>query len=82
MDESIDLNINNYTQDDLISLIGLSTEEDREVTYDDIVNASEPLIKRFMAENNYDLSSFFQQVQLKLLEDIDGDNSNDDLLRQ
>lgn len=82
MDESIDLNINNYTQDDLISLIGLSTEEDREVTYDDIVNASEPLIKRFMAENNYDLSSFFQQVQLKLLEDIDGDNSNDDLLKQ
>ena len=46
------------------------------LTYNDIVNASNPLINRFTSEDNYDLANFFQQVQNKLLSDIDGNDSN------
>ena len=79
MDDSMDLNINNYTQDDLIALVGLTNEDNNEeddpITYDDIINATDPLINRFTSEDNYDLANFFQQVQSKLLEDIDYDEN-------
>ena len=76
---SMDLNVQNYSEDDLLALLNLSSENTHDIdnlTYSDIVNASNPLINRFTSEDNYDLASFFQQVQNKLLSDIDGDDSN------
>ena len=67
----IDLNIDNYSQEDLLSLLNLSERE--QVTYDDIIEATTPLINRYTREDNYDLANFFQQAQNQLLEDIDYD---------
>ena len=67
----IDLNIDNYSQEDLLSLLNLSERE--QVTYDDIIEATTPLINRYTHEDNYDLANFFQQTQNQLLEDIDYD---------
>jgi hypothetical protein len=69
MDVDIDLNIDNYNQEDLLSLLDMSDVEN--ITYDDIINATTPLINRYTTDDNYDLANFFQQVQNKLLEDID-----------
>ena len=71
----MDLNVENYSQDDLLALLNLSSDNTHDIdnlSYNDIVNASNPLINRFTSEDNYDLASFFQQVQNKLLSDIDG----------
>jgi len=76
MSNSIDLNINNYTQEDLLELFDLSDNDD--VSYDDIMNASNPLINRYTSEDNYDYANFFQQAQNKLLEDLDYQSDNDD----
>ena len=72
--DDIDMNVDNYSQDDLLSLLSLN--DDAEVTYDDIVDATKPLIQRYRREDNYDLANFFQQVQTKLLEDIDYDDTD------
>ena len=60
MDDTTDLNINDYTQEDLLSLLDLSDTEN--VTYQDIINASSPLINRYTTEDKYDLANFFQQL--------------------
>ena len=76
---SMDLNVQNYSEDDLLALLNLSSANTNDIdnlTYNDIVKASNPLINRFTSEDNYDLANFFQQVQNKLLSDIDGDDSN------
>lgn len=76
---SMDLNVQNYSEDDLLALLNLSSDNTPDIdnlTYNDIVNASNPLINRFTSEDNYDLANFFQQVQNKLLSDIDGNDSN------
>jgi hypothetical protein len=73
--QKIDLNVDNYTQDDLLSILDLSDSDD--VTYQDIMNASTPLINRYTTEDNYDLANFFQQVQNTLIEDLDGDSDNE-----
>jgi hypothetical protein len=67
----MDLNIENYSQEDLLSLLNLSDDQETEITYDDIIDATSPFIRRYTSDNNYDLANFFQQVQNKLLEDID-----------
>ena len=72
MDMDMDLNIDNYSQEDLLSLLDITGNED--ITYDDIINATTPLINRYTSDNNYDLANFFQQVQNQLLEDIDYDD--------
>jgi len=72
MDMDMDLNIDNYSQEDLLSLLDITYNED--ITYDDIINATTPLINRYTSDNNYDLANFFQQVQNQLLEDIDYDD--------
>lgn len=72
--DDIDLNVDNYSQEDLLSLLSLNDSE--QVTYDDIIDASKPLINRYTHENNYDLAHFFQHVQTKLLEDIDYDEND------
>jgi len=72
--DNIDLNVDNYTQEDLLSLLSLNDVET--VTYDDIINASKPLINRYTREDNYDLANFFQEVKTHLLEDIDYDDTD------
>jgi hypothetical protein len=71
----IDLNVNNYSQEDLLELLSLNDTE--QVTYDDIIDASTPLINKYTSDDNYDLSNFFQQVQNQLLEDIDITDADD-----
>ena len=73
---SMDLNIDDYTQDDLLALFDLSDNDN--VTYDDIINASTPLINRYTSEDNYDYANFFQQAQNQLLEDLDYESDNDE----
>ena len=77
MDDSIDLNVDNYSQEDLLSLLDLTDLDD--VTYQDIINSSTPLITRYTSEDNYDLANFFQQIQNKLVEELDYDSENDDI---
>ena len=67
----MDLNIENYSQEDLLSLLSLSDDQETEITYDDIIDATSPLIERYTSDNNYDLANFFQQAQNQLLEDVD-----------
>ncbi len=74
--DDIDMNVNNYSQDDLLSLLSLNNIDIDTITYEDIIHASNPLIQRYTREDNYDLANFFQQAQNKLLEDIDDDYDN------
>lgn len=60
--QNIDLNVDNYTQDDLLSILDLSDSDD--VTYQDIMNASTPLINRYTTEDNYDLANFFNKFKI------------------
>jgi hypothetical protein len=69
----MDLNIENYSQEDLLSLLSLSDDQETEITYDDIIDATSPLIHRYTSDNNYELANFFQQAQNQLLEDMDSD---------
>ena len=70
--ENIDLNVDKYSQEDLLELLKLN-DTDNNITYEDIMKATNPLIEKYIAENNYDMGNFFQQVQNQLLEDIDDD---------
>lgn len=75
--DKLDLNVENYSQEDLLSLLNLDDKED--VTYEDIINSTTPFINKYAHENNYDLSNFFQQIQNSLIEDLDNtspDNVN------
>ena len=76
MDTNMDLNVENYSQDDLLALLDFSDADD--VTYNDILNASNPIINRYTSEDNYDLANFFQQLQNKLIEDLDYESDNDE----
>ena len=77
MDDSIDLNVDNYSQEDLLSLLDLTDIDD--VTYQDIINSSTPIITRYTSEDNYDLANFFQQIQNRLVEELDYDSDNDNV---
>jgi hypothetical protein len=68
----IDTDINNYTKDDLLDMLNLSSVED--VDENDIVDATRPLIARFSQENDKNLAYFFTEVQEKLIEEIDDDD--------
>jgi len=85
MESSIDLNVDSYTQEDLLSLLDLNDEED--VTHQDILDASNPLINRYTKEDDYDLANFFQGVQNRLLQDVgdvedEDDTDNDEQLKE
>ena len=77
MDDSIDLNVDNYSQEDLLSLLDLTDIDD--VTYQDIIDSSTPIIARYTSEDNYDLANFFQQIQNRLVEELDYDSDNDNV---
>jgi len=58
--DKLDLNVENYSQEDLLSLLNLDDKED--VTYEDIINSTTPFINKYAHENNYDFSNFFQKI--------------------
>ena len=43
--DNIDLNVGNYSQDDLLELLNLT--DNAQITYDDIINTSTPLINKY-----------------------------------
>jgi hypothetical protein len=76
---NIDLNVDSYSQEDLLELLNLNDRDDDDddddnIRYDDIIDASNPLIDKYTSENNYDMANFFRHVQNKLLEDIDDED--------
>lgn len=68
---NMNLNVDDYEQEDLLTLLNIQDKDP--ISYDDIVNSSQRYIDKYAAEDNYDLSNFFQQVQNQLLQDIDYD---------
>jgi hypothetical protein len=58
----IDTNVNNYTIDELLAILGLNKLDD-----DDIMDKTDEYIQRFQSEDNSKLSIFFQNIQTKLL---------------
>ena len=77
MRDSLDLNVDNYSQEELLQLLNLEDKE--EVSFQDIMNASNPKIDKFTTDENYDLANFYQQIQNKLLEDIDFESEEENL---
>ena len=65
MSDSLDLNVDNYSQEELLQLLNLENKE--EVSFQDIMNASNPKIDKFTTDENYDLANFYQQIQIELL---------------
>ena len=62
---SIDHNVNNYTISELLAILGLNTDE---LTDQDITDNTNQYIERFKNENKPTLSTFFQDMQTKLLQ--------------
>ena len=58
-----------------MDLLDLSSVED--VNEDDVMEATRPLITRFSQENDNDLAYFFTEVQNKLLEELDDDDTEE-----
>ena len=65
----MNLNVDDYSQEDLLTLINIQNKDP--ITYDDIVDSTQTYINNYTTDDEYDLANFFQQVQNKLLEDID-----------
>ena len=65
----MNLNVDDYSQEDLLTLINIQDKDP--ITYDDIVDSTQTYINNYTTDDEYDLANFFQQVQNKLLEDID-----------
>lgn len=79
---SIDHNVNNYTISELLSILGLDTDE---LTDQDITDITDKYINRFKNENNLVLSTFFQDIQSKLLQymnQVESDNIDDNGLSE
>jgi hypothetical protein len=74
MSDYLDLNVDNYTTQDLLDLFGLDDKEN--ITDSDIIEASNPLIFKYTKDNEYDYANFFQQAQNALLEALDYDETN------
>lgn len=63
---SMDTNVDNYTTDDLLTILEL----DDEPTQQDIIRITNQFIDKYNKENNTDLSNFFVDVQNTLLEEF------------
>jgi len=74
MSDNLDLNVDNYTTQDLLDLFGLDDKDN--ITDSDIIEASNPLIFKYTKDNEYDYANFFQQAQNALLEALDDDETN------
>ncbi len=71
---SLDTNIDNYTQDELYEILDL----DKDASVDDISDATNNLYNRFLNEKNYDMAYFFQDVQNKLLQNLQDEDEDDE----
>lgn len=63
---SMDTNIDNYSTDDLITILNLEEEP----TEQDIIGSTNQLIDKYTDENNDDLANFFIDVQNTLMSDL------------
>jgi hypothetical protein len=69
---NMDINVNNYTIQELLDILEL--DDEKYVSYDDVVNETKYFIEKFDNEENSTLTIFFQDIQNRLLpyfEDID-----------
>jgi hypothetical protein len=74
----MDYNVNNYTINELLTILELDEETTNE---DNIISITNNYIERFTNENNEKLVSFFEEIQdklLKYLDDITDDNIRSD----
>jgi len=76
----MDTDINNYSTDDLLTILNLSDEP----TEQDIISNSNKLIDNYTEESNTDLANFFIDVQNTLLDEYfpDTDDINDHISTQ
>jgi hypothetical protein len=73
----MDYNVNNYTINELLTILELDEETTNE---DNIISITNNYIERFTNENNPKLVSFFEEIQdnlLKYLDDIDNISDSD-----
>ena len=73
----IDTNVSNYTLSELLTIVEIDNDED--VNYDDILDKTNLLIKKFKVKNPI-LSNFFKEVQMQLLQyaqDLEADSDDD-----
>lgn len=68
MSNSLDLDIANYSINDLVNLLGLS----KNFTKEDVIRKSEEYINKYKNQKDNNLSRFFIKVQEKLLENLQG----------
>ena len=71
-----DTNVSNYTLSELLTIVEIDNEH---VNYDDILDKTNYLIKKFKVKNPI-LSNFFKEVQLQLLqyaEDLEAESDDD-----
>ena len=71
MSNEIDTNVDNYSIKDLMDILNINSEDD--IVYDNVMEKTNVYIQKYDDEN-IDLSIFFQDIQIKLLDYI---NSND-----
>ena len=64
MSSKIDTNVDNYTDSELLVILGLTIADE-----DSIIQSSNDYIEKFTSENNQQMATFFQDVQDKLLND-------------
>jgi hypothetical protein len=63
-----DTNSDNYSDQELLSLLDLTDLDP--LTTDDVIEATTPLIQRFVQEKNTDMASFFQDAQDRLIDSL------------
>jgi len=72
----IDTNVSNYTLSELLTIVEIENED---INYDDILDKTNHLIKKFKVKNPI-LSNFFKEVQMQLLQyaqDLEVDSDDD-----
>jgi len=65
-------NVDDYTLDELMSIIGIDT-----LTEENVENACGEYIQRFQGSSNEEIVTFFQNIESKLLDQIELDNDNE-----
>ena len=75
-DKNQETNINNYTSDELISILNLSSPTQKEIT-----DKTNFYINKFTDEGNTDMVDFFKNIQTKLLDEM-AEESNEDIVKE
>ena len=63
---NFDLNISNYTENDLLELLGLNNDSSNT----EIEQACKNIIKKYSEKNNFEIVEFFKNVEKVLLKDL------------